>query len=62
MRVGMIPVPEARARGGAGVAYQIGDELDGGGGVGDEDEVEVRGVGVEEAKCLRADRGDLAGG
>lgn len=56
MCIAMVAIPEGAGAGLFGeVTKAIGNELDGGGGVGDEDEVEVARVGAEEAECLLAD-------
>lgn len=62
-RVGVLveTVPEAAVAGPLGqVPEGIPDELDGSGGVGDEDEVEVAGVGAEEGEGLGPDGVDGA--
>ena len=63
MRLAVVAVPEGARSGVLGqVAEGVGDQFDGGGGVGGKDEVVVGRVCAEEAQGLQADGVDGVAG
>ena len=55
MRIPVVAIPYGRVAGGGVITNALDDHLDRGGGVGNEDQVELIRVGIEESKCAFPD-------